>query len=317
MHEEILKELTILYVEDDLSIKNNTVVTLELVGAKVIGASDGRDGLNKFKEYLNDIDIILTDLSMPKMNGIEMIEEVQKIQKDIPIVITSAHQEINYLKKAIEAGVTSYILKPIEIFDIIDAIIKAIEPVKLKKELLLKNQELIELNNSLEEKIEQRTKEIHTLTAIDSLTKINNRRSFFKLSEKVFDEVETNLYAVIIDIDNFKEVNDTFGHKFGDEILILLARTIKKELNNNDIFGRIGGEEFAIIFTTEEDYQIKIENIRKNVQKVKYKDISITISLGASQKIPNDSIDSLLSRADDALYEAKETGRNKLIFRGK
>jgi len=317
MNDKILKDLTILYVEDDETIKSNTIITLKLVSAIVIDAANGKEGLEKFKEHADDIDIILTDLSMPIMNGLEMVEEIQKIKTDVPIIITTAHQEISYLKKAIELGVTSYILKPIQIYNIIESIIKSMEPVRLKKELIAKNEELIKLNNTLEEKIAQRTKELELLASTDPLTGINNRRNFFKLANERFKEANENLYAVMIDIDNFKEVNDTHGHKIGDEILVLLTQTISNKLNEEDVFGRLGGEEFAIIYNSDDEHHIqKVEELRAIVENLRHKDIEFTISLGVSNKTSNDTIDTLLSRADNALYEAKGSGRNKLIFRG-
>lgn len=317
MTTDTLKDLTILYAEDDDAIKNNTIVTLQLVNANVIDASNGKEGLEKFKENADKIDIILTDLSMPIMDGLEMIEEVKKIKDDIPILITTAHQDLAYLKKAIELGVTSYILKPIDIRNIIQSIVKAMEPINLKKELIKKNEELMALNNSLEEKIKLRTFELEKIASTDYLTGINNRRNFFKLAKEKFDTSNSNLYAVMVDVDNFKKINDRYGHKIGDEILISTTKTIQENLNDEDIFGRIGGEEFAIIYNSEDEKHLeKVEKLRAIIENLEYEDIIFTISLGVAQKLPIDkNIDTLLSRADEALYDAKGAGRNKLIFR--
>lgn len=126
-----------------------------------------------------------------------------------------------------------------------------------------------------------------------------------------------NLYAVMIDIDNFKKINDKYGHSVGDEILILIARTINNSLDENDVFGRLGGEEFAIIYECDsEDHLQRLEDIRELVAKQKHDKINVTISLGQAKKSSDEkNIDTLLSRADKALYEAKGTGRNKVIFR--
>lgn len=317
MTDNILDNLTILYVEDEESIKKNTLITLELLNANIIDASNGKEGLEKFIDNKDKIDIIITDLSMPIMNGLEMIEEIKKINESIPTLITTAHQEISYLKKAIELNVTSYILKPIDIRDIVTTVEKAMEPIRLKEALIAKNEELIALNNSLEDKIKERTKELEKLASTDFLTGINNRRNFFKLSSENFANNKDDLYAVMIDIDKFKNINDKYGHNIGDEILKLTTSTISAELNENDIFGRLGGEEFAIVYeSSKQEHLEKIEKIRKDIENIKYKDISFTISLGLAKKEDYDkNIDALLSRADKALYEAKGSGRNKLIFR--
>lgn len=317
MNKEILKDLNILYVEDDESIKNNTMITLNLVKANVIGADNGKMGLEKFIEQQDTIDIILTDLSMPIMNGLEMIEEIKKIRSDIPVIVTTAHQEITYLKKAIELGINFYILKPIEIYNIIETIIKAMEPVNLKKALIVKNEELMLLNSSLEERIKERTKELEILASTDPLTQINNRRKFFELAAHRFKTEKEDLYAVMIDIDKFKNINDTYGHQTGDEILKLITETISDKLYEDDIFGRVGGEEFAIVCNCKDSTHLeKIENIREVIEDLTYNDIKFTISIGLTKINDEDkNIDMLLGRADAALYEAKGSGRNKFIFR--
>ena len=121
----------------------------------------------------------------------------------------------------------------------------------------------------------------------------------------------------MIDIDKFKDINDKYGHNTGDEVLKLTTSTITKRLNENDIFGRLGGEEFAIVYESCDIGHIKkIEQIREDIENIKYENISFTISLGLAKKEDFDkNIDALLSRADNALYEAKGSGRNKLIFR--
>lgn len=316
MNDTILKELTILYVEDDEMIKNNTIVTLDLVGATIVSASNGQEGVEKFLEHKDNIDIILSDLSMPIMNGLDMIEQIKEHKNDIPIIITTAHQEISYLKRAIELNVTSYILKPIKITNIVESIIKAMEPIKLKKELVEKNEELLKLNNSLEEKIQQRTEELEKLASTDFLTGVNNRRNFFTLAKEKIKN-EDSIYAVMIDIDNFKGINDTYGHKTGDEVLKLFSKTTTEKLDENDVFGRIGGEEFALIFrNTDNTYKQKVEELRNTIANLNYNGINFTISVGITKKENEDTIDTLLSRADDALYEAKGSGKNKTIFRG-
>ena len=321
MTADSLSNLTILYVEDNKAIKENTIVSLSLLNATIISANNGKDGLSLFIEQNSKIDIIITDISMPVMNGLEMIEEIKEIRKDIPILITTAHQEIPFLKKAIELGVTSYILKPIRVSNVISSIIKAMEPILLKNQLIEKNNELLKLNNSLEEKIKARTKKLEILASTDFLTGIHNRRSFFLLAKKIFAEEDTTnkLYAVMIDVDNFKILNDTYGHQIGDEVLKLLTKSISSVLQEDDIFGRLGGEEFAIICKYDKNNSTdleKIDEIRNLVENLKYDDIKFTISIGVTSKHENDkNIDMLLNRADKALYEAKNTGRNKVIFR--
>ena len=320
MTKDILKNLTILYVEDDQFIQENTVITLEMLQINVIKASDGKEGLERFKENDN-IDLILTDINMPVMNGLDMIEKINEINNDIPLLITTAHQEAEFLIKAIELGVRSYIMKPIDIYKIIEALIKSIEPIILKKQLLEKNTELQALNESLELKVQERTKELELLATTDVLTNVNNRRSFFIKAKEVFSVNTDNLiFAVMMDIDKFKNLNDTYGHSIGDEVLIMVAQEIKNSIDTDDVFGRIGGEEFALVFTcsTLDCAVEKVDIIRQKIEKLVHMDgdrsIKCTISNGIAQKTNEDAlIDTVLARADQALYEAKGTGRNKVV----
>jgi len=286
----------------------------------VIKASDGKEGLEKFLEN-QDIDLILSDINMTIMNDIDMIEKINEIRSDVPLIITTAHQEVEFLIRAIELGVHSYIMKPIDIYKIIDSLIKSIEPVILKKQLLEKNHELIQLNESLELKVKNRTKELEILATTDVLTGVNNRRNFFTLAKELFSTTSHNdIYAVMMDIDKFKDLNDTHGHSVGDEILIMVSKTILEALEENDVFGRIGGEEFALVFVSKEEKEAeeKVNLIRKKIEQLSYshkqKTITCTISNGIAKKISHDqNIDTMLARADEALYEAKGTGRNKVV----
>lgn len=184
------------------------------------------------------------------------------------------------------------------------------------------------LNKTLENKVETRTKELKKanekllkISTIDDLTQIPNRRYFFDIANKTFflskrnEEIFSILY---MDIDFFKNVNDTYGHQEGDKVLKLLASIIDKDIRKTDTFARVGGEEFIILLnnTNEEQAIIFAEKIRKKIEDITYtinkNKLNITISLGISQYYKEDkSLDNLLSRADEALYEAKNTGRNK------
>ena len=157
------------------------------------------------------------------------------------------------------------------------------------------------------------------------MTGIYNRRKFFELGIKKFLNHQNNLYAIMLDIDKFKAVNDTYGHHIGDKVIILVANTIKNSICKDTIFGRLGGEEFAIVCTTtsEEKVQELVEKIRVDIESLEVlnddnKIIKFTISLGIKKATSETlDLDELLKDADEALYEAKKSGRNKSIFRGR
>ena len=162
---------------------------------------------------------------------------------------------------------------------------------------------------------------LERLASTDPLTKLYNRRYFNEVSHTLIDQslkTGASLSLMIIDIDNFKTINDTYGHQAGDEILIALAKKLKKCVRKNDIIARIGGDEFIILLpNATQSNSIKIaENIRKEVATIdlSHYNISFTISLGLATLQKGDTLDLLLKRADKMLYLSKEEGKNRVSY---
>ncbi len=194
------------------------------------------------------------------------------------------------------------------------------------------------LNNKLEHKIKQRTKELEDKTkellksnkkllkisTSDFLTKLPNRRYFFEFASKSFASISRNankLSLIVIDIDYFKKINDTYGHQVGDLALIHISNIIKNSIRESDACARIGGEEFAILLNNTNIYNAFIfaEKLRKNIKTNSFisnnSEIKITISLGIQEyKKEYKSIHEILNHADKALYQAKNTGRDKTVL---
>lgn len=162
------------------------------------------------------------------------------------------------------------------------------------------------------------------LSNIDPLTNLYNRRYFGEVSKKLLNLAlrnNQNICIAILDIDFFKKINDTYGHNVGDEVLKLITKNMNKYIRKSDVLARIGGEEFAILLnnTNEENAFLLAEKIRIAIENLNYinnnKEIKTTISLGISQLTQEDyDLDSIIIRADKALYEAKNTGRNKSVI---
>jgi signal transduction histidine kinase len=146
-----LENLTILYAEDEPTIQEGVRETLKLFKINVVCAKNGMEALELYKEQEQNIDMILTDIKMPKLDGLSLIKQIRKNDKFIPVVITTAHQETNFLKSSIEFGISAYVLKPIDIYQLRDTLIKAIEPKILKDRLIGKNKKLqIEIKKNKE-----------------------------------------------------------------------------------------------------------------------------------------------------------------------
>ena len=163
--------------------------------------------------------------------------------------------------------------------------------------------------------------ELRRLATTDALTNANNRRSFIELAQKEIKRAKRYghpLSVVMIDIDHFKKVNDSCGHSAGDRVLVELSKICMNTLRESDVFGRYGGEEFAMILVESnmEAAVVTAERIREAIASHKVVEgkmvINISVSLGVAELLPDDDLDSMLKRADIALYQAKENGRNQV-----
>lgn len=192
-----------------------------------------------------------------------------------------------------------------------------------KKRILLKNDKakwsLVHLAEilSLYESGKNLAKKLAKMAFLDPLTQIFNRRFFMiraSLDLKNSINQGNSCSVIMVDIDHFKKFNDTYGHQYGDEVLKTVAGILSSNLRDSDILGRFGGEEFVIFLPgTALKEAVKIaERLRQNVEKYPMAKEKVTISLGVSECVHEDSLDSVIERADKALYRAKENGRNRV-----
>lgn len=288
---------TILIVDDT---ETNIDILLELLGEiyDVIVALDGVSALEIVDE--NDVDLILLDIMMPQIDGYEVCNRLKSKESssNIPIIFITARDDEKSIEKAYETGALDYITKPFKALEL-----------------------LARVNTQL--KVKELINHLDFISSYDEMTAIYNRRKFFELSEKKFAQNKSDLYAVMIDIDKFKNINDSYGHPMGDIVIKLITKTISKHLSDDAIFGRLGGEEFAIVCNYDSFGSVanNIEEIRKAVEDLdtisdEGDKIRFTISEGVAKSSEGTkNLDELLKNADIALYEAKGLGRNRVIFR--
>ena len=188
---------------------------------------------------------------------------------------------------------------------------------RLQTELEQSTQQLTEMRSNLDQ--------VRKESLIDPLTEVGNRKFFsYEIERITRDACETGapLSMLIADIDHFKNFNDTYGHLIGDQVLRLVAHTLVENLKGRDIIARYGGEEFVILLpnTTMADAERVGDQLRNHLatKQLRRKNTQetlgvITISIGCTEYGPNEDLDTLVARADAALYEAKQTGRNKVV----
>lgn len=258
--------------------------------------TDGESAIEFLKT--NSPDLILLDIIMPGIDGYEFSRVMKNNPqtKHTPIIFLSAMDDEKSIIKGFDNGAVDFITKPFR-----------------HRELLARTRTHVELKRAKEKLIR--------MAITDELTGLVNRRYF--MGRLLHEYERTKRYksvftVLMIDLDYFKNVNDTYGHQAGDTVLRTVSDSMKLSLRLSDIIGRIGGEEFAVILPeTEINTAMLIsERLRKSVddQDINHKNckIKITISIGASQSLKDDlSIDDVLQRADSALYKAKDNGRNK------
>lgn len=288
---------TVLVVDDT---ETNIDILLEILDDEydILVALDGKSALEIVNE--EKIDLILLDIMMPDMDGYEVcsVLKSQEDTLDIPIVFITAKTDEDSIEKAYECGGMDYITKPFK-----------------PRELTARVRTQIKLKGLMDH--------LEFIASYDAMTGIYNRRKFFELAEKMFKESGENLYAVMIDIDKFKNVNDTYGHPIGDKVIKAVTKAVSENIFETSLFGRVGGEEFAILCHSNSQTLVVtcLEKIRLAVSEAKTitedgRVVSCTISEGFSKNKPElGTLDKLLKEADEALYEAKGSGRNRVIFR--
>lgn len=290
----------ILVVDDNAFYLRVLADILHNAGYEAYTTQDGSQVI----EIVNDNppDIILLDLIMPKLDGFEICKLLKDnyLTKDIPIIMVTARTDSESIKKALELGVFDYIKKPIEEIEVIARV-----------------QSTLRFKEQLEQLKERSLK--------DGLTGLYNHSFLIELFEKELTRHERSgqgLSFIMVDIDYFKKINDTYGHQSGDLVLKKLSNLLTKSVRQGDVVGRYGGEEFGIVFanSSKEEAIKACERIRRRIENyifnVSETDIKATVSLGLCYKEPGKTLtcQEIIQYADKALYSAKRNGRNQLAM---
>ncbi len=307
----LMNDFTILYVEDNTLTQNIVKSVLRRYFKEIFVASDGVEGIKLYQEKTPDI--VLTDISMPNMNGLEMSREIKRYNPNQRIALFTGYNEIEYLKKAINMGIDKYILKPLESKQMFEA--------------------LEDIVNSLNEEREQKSykKSLEFASQHDELTGLANRGLFFSHLEKLIHRSvreDRSVALLAIDLNKFKPINDTYGHEAGDVVLKKVSENLRKSIRKGDIVARFGGDEFAVAigFLKEHNHILSfLKRLEENfLEPVLYVDddgiehtISISFSIGITFHFPQSNpitADALFRQADKAMYSAKELKKTYSFF---
>ncbi len=311
--------VTILIVDDDPAVLLMLKKLLTSAGHMVFTASNGKEAARLALEYQPRI--LITDWVMPEMNGLELVRTLRETRMGhgmYAIVMTVLSDKDNLIQ-AFDEGADDFIVKPIDPV-ILKARLKAgLRTIRVQQEIEQDREALRRMAAELTI-AHQHAKE----TALtDSLTGLHNRRYAMERLGQEWAATERNrhpLSVMVLDIDHFKQVNDTYGHDVGDAALRHFAETLRELSRNPDVACRIGGEEFLVIATnTPLDGAVHYaERIRSSFEAKTFEigslSLKFTVSIGVAQKTKDiTNLDQLLKRADDALYQAKHEGRNRVV----
>ncbi len=283
-----LENINILYVEDEEIIRENITDMLREVCSKIFTASNGEEGYKLFLEKQEHIDLVISDIQMPTLSGLEMAKQIRKITYDVPIIFTTAFSDSKYLFESINIGVDAYVEKPIDIMELLRITKKTILPFAQRKSLL-----------------EQAYK--------DKLTGLKNRSALDL-------QLEKNIHSsfILMDIHAFQVVNDLYGTDIGNFVLQEFAHFLEhQKMDNWDLY-RIGSDDFGYLVYNhmdEESCQKFFNQFLSNLKKLHIyhhdSDIEIKINLTIGVSLEKDNI---LEKADMALKTAKRNKQETLIY---
>ena len=290
---------TILVVDDSMIFRKQMQNLLENMFYKVVTVAHGEEALGILNTR-NDIHLVLTDYHMPVMDGLELTHEIRKEhnKNSLAIIAVSSSKDNEVNAIFLKTGANDFITKPFS-----------------KEEFSCR------INNTIEalENIQIVTNHANR----DFLTGLYNRRYFFDTMSEYEEEIRNSAeqFAVaMIDIDHFKKINDTYGHDVGDKVIVALSEILTSSTSHRDIVARFGGEEFCLVLKNINRYSAFdiLERIRKEIEKFSFhveRDtyLTFTISTGLVMNT-EEPIEEIINQADMMLYNAKNDGRNKVVF---
>lgn len=293
------KSLNLLYVEDDSNSREQLKMILDMLFASVTIAKDGYEGFESYNS--GKFDLVITDINMPRMDGIELMQKIKEINHMQKVIIVSAHDGGDYLLSAIRSGVDSFILKPVEIEQLESVLDKISTVIHNEKLQLIYKQEL-------ESEVENKTKELLNLAVTDELTGLFNRKKLNWMLQKSGEKV-----LMLLNIDNFDNINVTYGYSDGDIIMKEIASFLNEKKHDNSMLFRLGHDEFAYLYqnTTIDEVESYAKELQSLLQKnpIKYKDnllrFTLTMVMAVGEK-------ELLKDVHVAFKETRSIGKNRI-----
>jgi two-component system, cell cycle response regulator len=301
-----------LVVDDSAGVRRMIRRLLKRNGIEVSEAQNGLQALQLVENQTETFDIVITDYFMPEMCGDELCRLLRQREdmKQVPQFFVSAFDDRDSTLEFFKAGASDYLRKPfIE------------EELQAKIEIHLRAKKYVN-------ELEKLNRKLENLAVRDGLTGLYNRRYLKEELDRLFSQTiryNLELSCILLDLDYFKKINDTYGHAFGDLVLVQFAEILKKRVRKADIAARYGGEEFVVLLpgTNSSGAACLAEKIRSLTSQHIFSDgitsthVHISVGISSWKVDKPENPDKLVSFADEALYTAKESGRNRVCQYGK
>lgn len=292
-----------LYLEDSLTIAKAMDAKLNRLGLDMDHVFAIEEALEQVEKH--EYDLIMTDIVLQgSETGIDFIEKlrIQPRFQRIPILAVTGVDSANRRIQALRAGANDYLTKPVLDEEIFARINNLVSSKRLIDQLTRERQRLMELATT------------------DHLTGLCNRHFLVEVAKRQFADAYKGHYPLsllVLDVDDFKQINDCFGHNKGDMVLKHLGKTLTEFCQEGDFVARFGGEEFVLLLThcEIEEANKRAESLRKTIEQLRPQDIALTASIGTTciNQEKEEYFDAVFSRADRALYQAKAKGRNQVV----
>lgn len=293
--------IKILIVDDEADVRESMDTFINHAGFTTQLAASAEEGLDLLKDH--SFEVVVTDIMLPGIDGLELTKIIKNKYDSEVIVMTGYSDDYSY-KEAITVGASDFVIKPVRL-----------EELVLRLGRVLRERELTKERTRMMEKLQQ-------LAITDGLTRLYNSRSFY--SQLELEIGRSNRYnhplaLLLLDIDRFKEYNDSYGHLEGDKLLVQFSRVIRSCLRTNDSAYRYGGEEFTVILpeTSAEEAKTVAQRIRASLEEEIFRplpnvEVYKTISIGVTEYFSDEELTNFIKRADEAMYLSKQKGRNRV-----
>lgn len=305
------EKASVLIIEDRNFESEKFIETLKRDDDEIIAVRGGEQAMDMAQQ--NDFDIIMVSLNLQSEDGLRLCSHLRSNERTraVPILMVAEDADMKRIAQGLEIGAHDYILRPVD-----------------RNELLARVRTQIR-RKRYQDRLRSNYEQSLSLALTDSLTGLFNRRYLMVHLEKLLNKNKENnksLCCLMMDIDHFKKINDTYGHQVGDDVLKIFAERVAQRLRSFDLVARLGGEEFVVVLPDiSQDMAFQVaERLRKGICNTKFEvsgpngPIDVSVSIGAAMIFGAQElkVEEALKLADDELYRAKEGGRNRVYFMG-